>query len=357
MASPIRWGIVSCGRISHDFVTAIRSLKPEENQTIAAVAARSIEDAKQFAEKHHVGKAYGSYDELIADPDIDVFYVGTIAPAHFDMACRLLAAGRPVLCEKPLCMTLRQTQELVSIAREKRVFLMEAVWSRCLPAYRRLVAELEAGTIGEVKHVTATLAFAAPDGSPVRKMSVGGGTALHIGNYPAQLANLVFRDQRWSDLRTLGHLNTEGCDSSLSTSVSYPGGGMATLMAGFDVTMLNEAVIAGTKGIIKLAPPFHSTTELHLPTGVVDFPLPESVPDASYNFPNSANLQHEALHAADCVRKGLLESPLMTLEESLRLAEMLEAMRKAVGVVYPQDDFHYSADTLHFNQGQCRGQP
>jgi len=302
-----------------------------------------------------VGKAYGSYKELIDDPDIDVFYVGSVHTAHFELVSRLLSAGRAVLCEKPLCLTVRQVQELVSLAQEKQTFLMEAVWSRCLPAYRRLVAELEAGAVGEVKHVTATFGVSTTEDSRLRKMALGGGSALDLGIYCAQLVNLVFKNQRWSQLRTLGQLNAEGCDVSLSTSVSYPGGALATLVCSSEAQMVNQAIIAGTKGIIRLEAPFHTTTELQLPSGPVQFPLLESVPDADFNFVNSANLQHEALHVADCLRKGLLESPLMTLKDSLRTAEMVEAMRKAAGVVYPQDDFHYNAETLHFNQGECRG--
>ncbi|XP_037090767.1 trans-1,2-dihydrobenzene-1,2-diol dehydrogenase-like isoform X2 [Pollicipes pollicipes] len=304
MTSLIRWGIIGCGNISHDFVTAVRSLKAEENQTVVAVAARSLENAKKFAGKHQVPKAYGSYAEIMDDPDIDVYYVGTVQPTHFDVVSQLLKARRPVLCEKPLCMTVRQTQELVNLSYEKETFLMEAVWTRCFPAVRRLVQELEDGIIGDVLHVSATFGIATEPDSRLRKMSLGGGSALDLGIYCAQLVNLVMANQRWSQLRTLGHLNSDGCDLSLSTSVTYPNRQLATLVTHCEVQLHNEAVISGTKGIIKLAPPFHCPTELELPSGSVSFPLPDSLPDATYMYANSAGLQYEALHAADCLRKG-----------------------------------------------------
>ncbi|XP_043216644.1 trans-1,2-dihydrobenzene-1,2-diol dehydrogenase-like isoform X3 [Amphibalanus amphitrite] len=353
MASAIRWGILSTGKISHDFVTAVRSLAPEENQKVTAVAARQLEKAQEFAKCHNIEKAYGSYPELIADGDIDVVYVGSVNPTHYELVKQLLEAGRAVLCEKPLCINVRQTQELVALARERDTFLMEAVWTRCFPSVRRMMEELKTGTIGEVKHIAATFGIYTPENNRVRTKATGGGTALDLGVYCAQLTNLVMDNQSWSRLRTLGHLNNEGCDLSLSTSVTYPGRELATLVTHCEVAMECAAVITGTKGIMKLLPPFHAPTELVLPSGTVSYPVPPSFPGAQYNFENSAGLQYEALHVAECLRKGLKESPLMSLYDTIRTAEMVEAMRKSAGVEYPEDDFHFDSSTPSFNQDCC----
>ena len=126
---------------------------------MVAVAARKLEDAEKFAGKHGIPKAYGDYSSLATDPDIDVVYVGSIHPRHLAMARIYLEAGKNVLCEKPLCMNLKETVELVELARRKKVFLMEAIWSRCIPSYQALRQELAAGTVGDVKQVICTFGW------------------------------------------------------------------------------------------------------------------------------------------------------------------------------------------------------
>ena len=126
---------------------------------VVAVAARKLEDAEEFAGKHGIAKAYGDYAGLASDPDIDVVYVGSIHPCHLALARIYLEAGKNVLCEKPLCMNLKETEELVELARRKKLFLMEAVWSRCIPSYLALRQELAAATVGDVKQVICTFGW------------------------------------------------------------------------------------------------------------------------------------------------------------------------------------------------------
>ena len=154
-----RWGIASAGRISHDFTNSIVGVLPSEDHKVVAVAARRLEDAQKFAEKHGIEKAYGDYSGLANDPDIDVVYVGSIHPQHLALAKQFLQAGKHVLCEKPLCMNVRETVELVELARSKKLFLMEAIWSRCIPSYQALRQELAAGTVGDVKQIICTIGW------------------------------------------------------------------------------------------------------------------------------------------------------------------------------------------------------
>ncbi|KAG0719543.1 Trans-1,2-dihydrobenzene-1,2-diol dehydrogenase [Chionoecetes opilio] len=148
-----RWGIISAGRISCDFAAAVQLVQKE----VVAVAARSLQDAKNFAAKYGIEKAYGSYSEMAKDPNVDVVYIGTINTHHLPVSSQMLKAGKPVLCEKPLCMNVRETQQLVQTARECGVFLMEAVFSRFFPAYKELSRRLQDGEIGEVVQVIASL--------------------------------------------------------------------------------------------------------------------------------------------------------------------------------------------------------
>ena len=189
------WGVAGCGLISHDFTTAIGTHEPGKHKVVAC-AARKLEAAQEFAKKHGIEKAYGDYAMLAQDPQVEVVYVGAINPAHLPLAKMFIEAGKAVLCEKPLAMNLRETKELVELARDKGVFLMEAVWSRCLPAYRALAKELEDEKIGEVKQVIASFGevIAAPR---MHSKELGGGTILDLGIYTIQLAQLVFGGETW----------------------------------------------------------------------------------------------------------------------------------------------------------------
>ncbi|CAG2060983.1 unnamed protein product, partial [Timema podura] len=147
-----RWGIASAGKISHDFVIAL-SILPHTEHVVVAVAARQLNRAKDFATLHNIKAAYGSYEELAKDPNVDVVYVGAIHPQHVQITSLMLSSGKPCLVEKPLTMNLKETKQLINLARNKKLFLMEAIWSRFFPVYQLLRDELKAGTLGDVLQV------------------------------------------------------------------------------------------------------------------------------------------------------------------------------------------------------------
>ena len=157
----LRWGICSAGKISNKFITGIKTL-PESSHQIVAVAARSLESATRLATTHNIPKSYGSYEELAADPNIDVIYIGTIHQTHLSTACKMLEAGKAVLCEKPLTMNATETKQLIELAKSKNVFLMEGVWMRFFPAMVELRRLLAAKSIGDVNLVTVDFGFRLP---------------------------------------------------------------------------------------------------------------------------------------------------------------------------------------------------
>jgi len=329
-----RWGIASAGRISHDFTNAIVGVLPDHK--VVAVAARKLEDAEKFAGKHGIAKAYGDYSGLATDPDIDVVYVGSIHPRHLALARIYLEAGKNVLCEKPLCMNLKETVELVELARRKKVFLMEAIWSRCIPSYQALRQELAAGTVGDVKQVICTFG-AVIDVARLHKKELGGGSILDLGVYTVQLAQLVYGGEE-PTVKASGHLGQEGCDESASISLTYSKGRTATLVTHSRVNLPNQAIIIGTKGTLSLSAPMWTATELVLPDGEKKtFPLPSGAKH-DFNFLNSANFAHEAEHVGQCIAAGKTESNLLSLDETLTIAKIMEQARKQIGVLYPQDD-------------------
>lgn len=148
----LRWGIVSAGLISSDFVSALDTL-PSDEHSVVAIAARDIDRAGDFAKKFNIPKAYGTYLELARCPDVEVVYVGAVNPQHFELSRLMLENGKHVLVEKPLCMNRKQAKELILIAERKRLFLMEAIWSRCFPSYKYLEQQIKHGKLGDIKSI------------------------------------------------------------------------------------------------------------------------------------------------------------------------------------------------------------
>lgn len=332
--SATRWGIASAGLISQDFTNAISCL-PKDQHKVVAVAARTQAAAETFRQKFGLARAYEGYEGLAGDSEVEVVYIGAIHPAHLGIAKLMLEAGKHVICEKPLCMNVKETLELVELARKKKLFLMEAVWSRCLPAYEALRQELSADTVGDVLQVIVSFGMII-DVPRLHQKDLGGGTVLDLGIYCVQLASLVFGGERPEKVVAGGHLGPDGVDESTSATLVYQGGRTATLLTHTKVKLPCEGLIVGTKGSLKLPFPVWCSTALETPTGVKEFPLPTGARH-KFNFLQSENMAHEASHVRDCLLAGKTESPLISLDETIVMAEIMESIRKQVGVVYPQD--------------------
>lgn len=154
----LRWGIVSAGKISHDFCVGLSTLPFDEHQ-IVAVAAKDKTRAEEFAKKHEISQAFGDYEEISKCKEVDVVYIGNLNPQHFEVAYMMLENGKHVLCEKPLCMNQKQAKKLIQYAEKKKLFLMEAVWSRLFPAYQYVKRQIETGLLGEIQQVDVSFGF------------------------------------------------------------------------------------------------------------------------------------------------------------------------------------------------------
>lgn len=154
----LKWGIASAGKISHDFATAVGTLSPDDHR-IVAVAARDQRNAQEFANLHNIDRAYEGYVNLAKDADVEVVYVGTLNPQHYEVVLLMLENNKHVLCEKPLCMNERQSAHVIRVAKERKLFLMEAIWSRFFPAYQYLRSEIKSGALGDVEAVTVDFGF------------------------------------------------------------------------------------------------------------------------------------------------------------------------------------------------------
>lgn len=329
-----RWGIVSAGKISHDFVSAVRSL-PEEEHKFVAVAARNLDNAKEFASLHNIPKAYGSYEDLAKDDSVEVVYVGTVNSHHFSIGKMMLEAKKHVLMEKPMTLNLKQTKELINIAKKNNCFLMEAMWSRFLPVYKQLSEELSKKTIGDVLHVSANFGIPASHIERLTKKSLGGGTVLDLGIYTINAACVVYQDEKLQKIAAVGHCNEDGVDLGISASLLYDNGCMATIVTSCLGKLPCDLIVSGTKGQLKIPDNFWCGTKLITPNKTYEFVLPDTA--VPCNFTNSSGLRYEAMEVRECLKKGLLESPTMKHSDSELLASIMDEIRRQVGVVYPED--------------------
>jgi predicted dehydrogenase len=322
--TPIRWGILATGTIATRFVQDLRLLPDAE---VLAVGSRSAGAAAGFARRHGVPRAYGSWAALAADPELDVVYVATPHSAHDAAARACLAAGRAVLCEKPLTLDRGSSQALIEHARARRLFLMEAMWTRCDPLVRRMLALVADGAIGEVTSVHSDFGVAGPF-PPTHRMrarSLGGGALLDLGVYPVTIAHLLLGVP--DEIRAWARLGDDGVDENTAVILGYASGALASLSCGIVGDTGVTATITGTHGRIDLPPGFYRPTRFTLHRAGAP---PEVVGGPSVG----GGYQHEAAEVQRCLRAGKLESSLVPHAATLEVMSILDAIRAQIGVSY-----------------------
>jgi predicted dehydrogenase len=330
----IRWGILGCGRIARKFAA---DLVHVQDAKLMALGARQIEDARDFAKEFPAPHVYGSYKELVSDPEVDVIYVATPHAFHHEHTLLCLKHKKAVLCEKAFAMNLQQAQEMVDISRKSRVFLMEALWSKFLPQYQKLRELIAAGELGEISNVLVNFGFIPQDPVPPRLYdpALGGGSLLDIGIY-----NVFFV------LSLLGRPDTieasmtptpEAVDQQCAALFKYKNGAMAQLFSSLTSNLGTEADIGGTKNRVRLTSRFYApSANIELFSG-----REESKKIIPVHKESGSGYQYEARHVGDCLRKGLTESPVMTHADSLLIMETMDRIRSAAGIRYPTDlDVH-----------------
>ncbi|KAM9410639.1 trans-1,2-dihydrobenzene-1,2-diol dehydrogenase [Pholidichthys leucotaenia] len=329
-----KWGICSTGRISHDFTVALKTLPVEDHQVVA-VTARKLEDAQEFANKHSIPRAYGSYEELARDPEIDVVYVGVINPYHMKTCLLFTNAKKNVLCEKPLAMNTKEVQEILASAKKNDVFLMEAVWTRFFPASVEIRRLLSHGELGELQ--MAMTAFGVPlmQNPSAKQKELGRGALLDIGIYCLQFICMVYGGEKPESVQASGVCVETEVDETVVVTLKFSKKRMAVVTFSTGMELPNDALVVGTKGTIQVPTNMWSPTSLVVNGKETQYPLPE--PYLPLNFPNSTGMRYEAEEVRQCLLKGLKESPVMSHTDSLLLAELEDEVRRQVGVVYSQD--------------------
>jgi len=325
---PIRWGILGAGVIA-DLVGADIASSP--GSEIVAVAARDASRAEAFAAARGIPRSYGSYAELVADPDVDVVYIATTHAQHHEHALLALRAGKPVLVEKAFTLNARQAREVVAEARARNLFCMEAMWTRLNPLLRQAVALTEGGAIGDVLAVRADLSKLFPYDPTHRlyDLAAGGGALLDLGVYPATVVWMFLG--RPDEVQALGTLAPTGADVTVSQQWRYDRGPIAQLFCTAAGPSPFGGLINGSAGWIGIEPRLHRPQRLVVHRGD-DTEVIEAAP-----VPGNGYLL-EVHEVERCLNEGRTESEHIPLDETVAILDVIDEVRRQLGVRYPADE-------------------
>ncbi|SEF15756.1 Gfo/Idh/MocA family protein [Jiangella alba] len=321
-----RWGIIGTGGIAAAFA---RDLQVVDDAEVVAVGSRSDESASDFAGRLDVARSYGSYEKLVDDPDVDVVYVATPQTAHAANVRLALEAGKPVLCEKPFTVNAAEARDLVELARERGLFLMEAMWTRFLPHFRRIDELLRAGALGEITTVVADHGQAIPadPGHRLQRADLAGGALLDLGIYPVSLASYVLG--RPDGVSAAGTLSARGVDAQTSAVFTYASGAHAVVTTTLRARTANRAVITGTEARIEIDDVWYAPTSFSL--------LRPGAEPERFEPATGGGLRHQAVEVGRLLRDGATESDVMPLDETVAIMATLDEIRRQIGLRFPTE--------------------
>ena len=330
MSRIIKWGILGCGKIARKFAADLTLVKDAK---LVAVGAREQETATIFAKEFAVSNVHGNYESLVKDAEVDVIYVATPHALHHEHVILCLTNNKAVLCEKAFSINLREAKEMVALARSKNIFLMEAFWTRFLPHYQKVKDLIAQGNVGNIKYIYAEFGFkpTPPISQRIYDPTLGGGSLLDIGVYPVFLALDVLGkpDQIHATMIT----SATGADQQCSIQFKYQHGAIANLFSTFNTNLATGADIAGDLGRLRLTHRFHGpTTQLEYYPGIID-----TKQEIEFEKAIGNGYEYEAKHVTECLQKGLTESPIRKLDNTLLLMETLDEIRRLAGITYPAD--------------------
>jgi predicted dehydrogenase len=328
MNGKIKWGFLGTGWIAQKLASAMKSV---DNSELYAIGSRNKETARQFANDFHFIKSYGSYNELVEDPDVDVVYVATPHNLHFENTMMALENKKHVLCEKPFGINSREVRQMISKAKEKNLFLMEALWSRFLPNIIKTKEIIDSGDLGKIKLITAYFTSKSTQGPEGRHFNkdLGGGSLLDIGIYNVFLSLLLLG--RPEKINAIAGFSSTDVDSTCSITFKYPDEVLSIMFSSFLVNTPVIAEIHCEKGKIFLP---------HLwfcPVNITVIYNDSKEIKHSFDFINNG-YNYEAGEVVKCILSGKKESELMSLNDSLILIDTLDSIRKICGIVYPKHD-------------------
>ncbi|GAA0870921.1 Gfo/Idh/MocA family oxidoreductase [Gangjinia marincola] len=317
------WGILGCGKIAHEFAEDLALIG---NANLHAVASRSEERAKDFASTYYAEKWYGDYQQLVDDDQVDIIYIATPHSFHYEHTLLGLNAKKAVLCEKPFAMNADQVKEMIACAKENKTFLMEALWTRFLPHYQKVLEFLKTKELGEITHLQADFGFDSPF-DPDRRIynkALGGGSLLDVGIYPVFAALTLLGQPK--EITASAVFGKTQVDHQCTIEFRYAKGVTADLCSAIDQKTPTECIITCQKGIIKINSRFHEPSTVSILQGGQEETL-----DVGYT---SNGYYYEAVHVQEMLAQDRFESDVWGFDQSLALIELLDTIRERIGLEY-----------------------
>lgn len=332
MGDTVRWGILGTGGIARAFALG---LQRAPGAVLAAVGSRTLDSAQRFARELGIEHAYGSYEELANADDVDIIYIGTPHPMHAANSLLALGGGKAVLCEKPFAMNRREAGEVVALARARNLFLMEAMWTRFMPALAEVRRIMDSGEIGTVTQVHADFGFSATTDPEhrVNKRELGGGALLDLGIYPLSIACALLGKVEKVQAQAImtGSDPDVAVDATTAFTMRHEGGTLSVCSCSIRARSASELIVSGTGGSIRMHRMFHLAERITV----------ELQDGSSRTIPTpwlGNGYTHEAIEAGRCLREGLIEHPLMTHEDTLSIMSLLDRIRGQIGLRYSSDE-------------------
>lgn len=320
-------GIIGSGWIADKMAETITGMTEAEKY---AIASRDINKAEAFARHWQFKKAYGSYEELVNDPEVDLVYIATPHSHHFQHASMAILAGKPVLCEKAFTANAREAEELLNLAHQKNVFITEAIWTRYMPLSKKIKEVMDSGIIGKPHLLDATLSYAMDWKARIMNADLCGGSLLDLGVYCINFARMYFGDDivRINSCGTLA--GADNMDMQDCISLIYRDGRMANLQTSALCIDSRHGTICGDKGFILV----DNVNCPNLAQVFIDYK-----PVAEYRCSENqiTGYEYQVLACKEALEKGLKECPDMPHEETLAIMRMMDDLRRNLGVVYPMD--------------------
>lgn len=313
----MKLGILGAGGIASTMAKTVAGMKDVEAY---AVAARDLERARVFAQKYEVKKAYGSYEEMLADDEVELVYIATPHSHHYLHAKMCLEAGKNVLCEKAFTVNAEQAQKLFDLAKEKKLLITEAIWTRYMPSRKMINDIIESGVIGEVTAVTANLSYTVSHVERIRKPELAGGALLDVGVYPINFASMVLGD-KVKDVKATA-IFQNGVDILDSIAMVFEGDRMATIQCGAREISDRMGSIFGTRGYMQVQ-------NINNPEKITVFDT-EHKEVASYVVPEQiSGYEYEVESCMEAIQEGKLECPEMPHAETIRIMKIMDDIRKS----------------------------
>lgn len=327
MAKKLGWGVMGTGRIASRFVRDMQN----SGKSVLAVGSRSLDPALLFATDLGIARAYGSYEELVADPDIDVIYVATIHPRHADCSAMALKAGKHVLVEKPFTLNAAEARALVDLASEKGLVLMEGMWTRYLPHMVRIRKLLGEGRLGEICTFIADYTALGPldPEDRLNSLELGGGALLDIGIYPFSFASDILGTP--CEVVAKGRLGPTGADTDVFAVLTYLSGARSSIVVSLRGKGQCTAHIIGADARIDIDPGWY------LPAGFTMTASDGTVLERFSSSTKGSGMQYEAAYMERLIHENLIESSVQPLSETITIMETLDQIRRQIGVSYPGD--------------------